>query len=260
MRVADRDPHPHRQHARAPSSPRLTLPVTSQPIARPPLPIGESCFVVRRVPLASAGVSIHTRSARVPNTVLNNSRGSDLQRRCRRMDRGAARLFHVKQFSIAPDAATFRPNDPLATSTRSRFSAEPRHLCMPEGDSCLRGPPSSRRNQPRTRQPLRWTVQQASTSTVLRTVRQHPSSIPRCFCTATIAHRKQPSRPLGPVTPIAAWHHLRHTPQHQAAIPKFRVAVPSGWPPTKRCHGRTARDGDNCRRRDAPELTGTHRS
>jgi hypothetical protein len=128
------------------------------------------------VPLASAGFSIHTRSARVPNTVLNSSRGSSVQCRCRRTDdRGAPRVFHVKQSSLATRRGDVPPHHPLGESTRIRISAEPRRLCMRGSGSCLHGPPSSRRNhQPGTRQPLRWAVQQAAISTVPSSVRRDP--------------------------------------------------------------------------------------
>jgi hypothetical protein len=49
-----------------------------------------------------------------------------------------------------------------------------------------------------------------------------------------------PSDPLPPSRPGTIFDTHLST---QAAVPTFRVAVPSGWPLTKHCHGRTARDG-----------------
>jgi hypothetical protein len=50
MWFAEQDPYSHRQHARARSSPRLTLPLTRDPMARPPLGIDGEWMLGRSAP------------------------------------------------------------------------------------------------------------------------------------------------------------------------------------------------------------------
>jgi hypothetical protein len=69
------------------------------------------------------------------------------------------------------------------------------------------------------------------------------TSLARCFSTATIATEGSPAIPSDPFPPSRPGTIFDTHRRTQAAIPTFRVAVPSGWPPTKRCQGRTARDG-----------------